>query len=391
MHGGRRELRGTAVAAASALLVLAACGKPELPKAPTPEVLTVRVATENVPIYGEWVGTTAGFVNAQIRPKVEGYLLKQIYRNGAVVQKDELMFEIDPRQFQAQVESARGDLGRAQAALGRSKQNVARYTPLAARGAVSQKELDDAIQSERANQASVESAQAALDQAKLNLGWTKIHSPIDGVAGIAVAQIGDLVSPTTVLTTVSTIDPIKVDFPISEQQYLVFRRSQLRDAHHARVKAELILADGTVYPETGSFYALGREVNPETGTILVEARFPNPKGLLRPGQYGRVRAQIDEKENATVVPQRALKDLQGTFQVAVVGKDDVIEMRTVKVGPTYGTLWVIDKGVAPGETVVVEGLQDVKTGTKVIAKPAPSPTPAPSPVATSTSAAPTGS
>ena len=391
MHGGRRELRGTAVAAASALLVLAACGKPELPKAPTPEVLTVRVATENVPIYGEWVGTTAGFVNAQIRPKVEGYLLKQIYRNGAFVQKDELMFEIDPRQFQAQVESARGDLGRAQAALGRSKQNVARYTPLAARGAVSQKELDDAIQSERANQASVESAQAALDQAKLNLGWTKIHSPIDGVAGIAVAQIGDLVSPTTVLTTVSTIDPIKVDFPISEQQYLVFRRSQLRDAHHARVKAELILADGTVYPETGSFYALGREVNPETGTILVEARFPNPKGLLRPGQYGRVRAQIDEKENATVVPQRALKDLQGTFQVAVVGKDDVIEMRTVKVGPTYGTLWVIDKGVAPGETVVVEGLQDVKTGTKVIAKPAPSPTPAPSPVATRTSAAPTGS
>ena len=391
MHGGRRELRGTAVAAASALLVLAACGKPELPKAPTPEVLTVRVATENVPIYGEWVGTTAGFVNAQIRPKVEGYLLKQIYRNGAFVQKDELMFEIDPRQFQAQVESARGDLGRAQAALGRSKQNVARYTPLAARGAVSQKELDDAIQSERANQASVESAQAALDQAKLNLGWTKIHSPIDGVAGIAVAQIGDLVSPTTVLTTVSTIDPIKVDFPISEQQYLVFRRSQLRDAHHARVKAELILADGTIYPETGSFYALGREVNPETGTILVEARFPNPKGLLRPGQYGRVRAQIDEKENATVVPQRALKDLQGTFQVAVVGKDDVIEMRTVKVGPTYGTLWVIDKGVAPGETVVVEGLQDVKTGTKVIAKPAPSPTPAPSPVATSTSAAPTGS
>ena len=391
MHGGRRELRGTAVAAASALLVLAACGKPELPKAPTPEVLTVRVATENVPIYGEWVGTTAGFVNAQIRPKVEGYLLKQIYRNGAVVQKDALMFEIDPRQFQAQVESARGDLGRAQAALGRSKQNVARYTPLAARGAVSQKELDDAIQSERANQASVESAQAALDQAKLNLGWTKIHSPIDGVAGIAVAQIGDLVSPATVLTTVSTIDPIKVDFPISEQQYLVFRRSQLRDAHHARVKAELILADGTIYPETGSFYALGREVNPETGTILVEARFPNPKGLLRPGQYGRVRAQIDEKENATVVPQRALKDLQGTFQVAVVGKDDVIEMRTVKVGPTYGTLWVIDKGVAPGETVVVEGLQDVKTGTKVIAKPAPSPTPAPSPVATSTSAAPTGS
>lgn len=385
MRRSRRTPTRAALVACVAL-AMAACGKPELPKAPTPEVLTVESRTENVPIYGEWVGTTEGFVNAQIRPKVQGYLLKQVYKNGGVVSEGELMFEIDPRQFQAQVESAQGDLGRAEAALGRSNQNVARYRPLAARGAVSQKELDDAVQAQRADTASVKSAQAALEQAKLNLGWTKIHAPIDGVAGIAVAQIGDLVGPETVLTTVSTIDPIKVDFPISEQQYLQFRRSQIRDPSRGPGQAELLLSDGTVYKETGSFYALGREVNPETGTILVEARFPNPKSLLRPGQYGRVRAMIDERKDAVVVPQRALKDLQGTYQVAVVGKDDVIEMRTVEVGPTYESLWVIEKGLDAGETIVVEGLQDIRTGVKVIAKPAPTATPAASPAAASTPA-----
>ncbi len=337
--------------------------------------------SEDVPIYGEWVGTTEGFVNAQIRPKVQGYLLQQVYQNGATVRKGELMFEIDPRQFQAQVESAQGDLGRAQAALGRSEQDVARYGPLSKEGAVSQKEYDDAIQAERANRASVESAQASLDQAHLNLGWTHITSPIDGVAGIAVAQIGDLVGSTTVLTTVSTIDPMKVEFPISEQQYLEYRRSQIRRKSTGDGATRLTLADGTIYQEPGKFYALGRDVNPETGTITVEATFPNPKALLRPGQYARVRAQIDERKNATVVPQRALKDLQGQYQIAIVGKDDVIEMRNVEVGPTYGSVWVVEKGLQPGETVVVEGLQRIRSGVKVIAKPAPSPTPAKSPTA----------
>jgi membrane fusion protein (multidrug efflux system) len=334
---------------------------------------------ENVPIYGRWVGTTEGFVNAKIRPKVEGYLREQIYLNGASVKKGAIMFQIDPRQFQAQVESAQGDLGRAKAALGRSQQDVLRYTPLAKQGAVSQKELDDAVQAELANKASVESAQAAVYQAELNLGWTKITSPIDGVAGIAVAQIGDLVGPSTVLTTVSTIDPMKVEFPISEQQYLEYRRSQIRSGRTGDGKAQLTLADGSVYKEPGRFYALGREVNPETGTIMVETTFPNPKGLLRPGQYAMVRVQIDERKNATVVPQRALKDLQGQYQVAVVGKDDVIDMRNVEVGPTYGSLWVIEKGLAPGETIVVEGLQSIRSGVKVIAKPAPTATPATSP------------
>lgn len=365
-------------------VALVGCGKPELPKAPTPEVLYVEASQENVPIYGEWVGTTEGFVNAQIRPKVDGYLLKQAYKNGSMVTKGELMFEIDPRQFEAQVESAKGDLGRASAALERSRQNVARFRPLEAKGAVSQKELDDAVQTERANRAAVESANASLDQAKLNLGWTKIYAPIPGVAGIAVAQIGDLVGASSLLTTVSTIDPIKVDFPISEQQYLRFRRNQIRNPSRESTPAQLILADGTLYGNTGSFYALGREINPETGTILVEARFPNPQSLLRPGQYARVKAMIDERKNATLVPQRALKDLQGVFQVAVVRKDDTIEMRTVEVGQTYGTLWVIEKGVSPGERVVVEGLQDIRGGVKVIAKPAPTPTPSATPARSST-------
>ena len=224
-----------------------------------------------------------------------------------------------------------------------------------------------------ANRASVESAKAALEKANLDLGWSQIKAPINGLAGIAVAQIGDLVGPSDVLTTVSTIDPIKVEFPISEQQYLRLKRSLIRDPQRAEGSAQLILADTTTYNHSGSFLALGREINPETGTILVEARFPNPDGLLRPGQYGRVRARIDMLKDAIVVPQRALKDLQGTFQIAVVKADDTIEMRTVQAGPTYKTLWVIDKGLKSGETIVVEGLQDIREGSKVIAKPAPTP------------------
>ena len=354
-------------------LAAAGCGKPELPKAPTPEVLTAQSTSTNVPIFGEWVGTTEGYVNAQIRPKVQGYLLKQVYENGGEVTEGELMFQIDPRQFQAEVENAQGNLDRSKATLKRSELNVNRFRPLAKRGAVSQKELDDAVQTELANRASVESAKAALEKAQLDLGWSDIKAPIRGLAGIAVAQIGDLVGPSDVLTTVSTIDPIKVEFPISEQQYLRLKRSLIQDPGRAEGQAKLILADTTTYDHEGSFLALGREINPETGTILVEARFPNPDGLLRPGQYGRVRARIDLLENATVIPQRAIKDLQGTFQVAVVKTDNTIEMRTVKAGPTYQTLWVIEEGLKPGETIVVEGLQDIREGSKVIAKPAPAP------------------
>ena len=368
-----------------ALLAIVAigCGKPELPKAPTPGVLTAQSTQMDIPIYGEWVGTTEGYVNAQIRPKVQGYLLKQNYENGAEVASGELMFEIDPRQFQAEVKNAEGALDRAKATLKRSDLNVARFRPLAKRGAVSQKELDDAVQTELANRASVQSATAALEKAKLNLDWSKIKAPIRGLAGIAVAQIGDLVGPSDLLTTVSTIDPIKVVFPISEQQYLRLKRTLIDDPSRDTTPASLILTDATTYKYPGKFLALGRDINPETGTILVETGFPNPEGLLRPGQYSRVRVRIDLLKGATVVPQRALKDMQGTFQVAVVKGGDTIEMRTVEVGPTYKTLWIIEKGIKPGETVVVEGLQDIRDGSKVVSKPAP----APSSAATPTSSA----
>ena len=373
---GRSAELCTAMVTLMAAIVLVGCGGSEAPKRPPPLVLTSEAREQVVPIFGEWVGTTDGFVNAKIRPKVEGYLLKQEYDNGARVEKGQAMFEIDPRQFQAEVENAQGQLGRAEAALERSSQDVTRYRPLAARGAVSAKELDDAVQSQRANEASVESAKAALDQARLNLGWTSVESPIKGLAGIAVSQIGDLVSPSTVLTTVSTIDPIKVEFPISEQQYLAYERGNLEEGKRRRADVELILSDNKAYPERGTLYALAREVNQMTGTILVEATFPNPDYLLRPGLYVRVRAKINELKNAIVVPQRAVKDQQGVAQVAVVGKDNVVEMRNVTVGPTWNTLWVITKGVSKGETVIVEGLQDVRSGIKVSPKPAPAPSPA---------------
>ncbi|MDG1957783.1 MAG: efflux RND transporter periplasmic adaptor subunit [Candidatus Binatia bacterium] len=378
--GARRRAPGLVALLA---IVAMGCGKPELPKAPTPEVLTAQSTQMDIPIYGEWVGTTEGYVNAQIRPKVQGYLLKQNYENGAEVASGELMFEIDPRQFQADVKNKEGALDRAKATLKRSDLNVARFRPLAKRGAVSQKELDDAVQTELANRASVQSAAAALEKARLNLDWSKIKAPIRGLAGIAVAQIGDLVGPPDLLTTVSTIDPIKVAFPISEQQYLRLKRSLIDNPSRDASPATLILTDATTYKHPGKFLALGRDINPETGTILVETGFPNPDGLLRPGQYARVRVRIDLLKGATVVPQRALKDMQGTFQVAVVKGGDTIEMRTVEVGPTYKTLWIIEKGIKPGETVVVEGLQDIRDGSKVVSKPAP----APSSAATPTSSA----
>ena len=358
----------------TALVAALGCGMPELPKKQAPNVLTTLSTSETIPIFGEWVGTTQGFINAEIRPKVQGYLREQAYRNGDVVKKGELLFLIDPRQFQAQLEDAQGSVGQARAALARSRQDVARYRPLAARGAVSQKELDDAILSAEANDAALESANAALDRAKLDVEWTRIESPIEGVSGIAISQIGDLVGEATILTTVSTVNPIKVEFPISEQQYMRFRRAQLEDEKEGEGVAQLILADGTVYGERGSFYAMGREINAATGTIQVEATFPNPQRLLRPGQYGVVRAQIDLLVDATTIPQRAIQDVQGVQQVAIVGADDVIEIRNVTTGPTHGTMWVIDKGLKPGVRIVVEGLQDVRQGMKVKAKPAPTPT-----------------
>lgn len=362
--------------AMAAMLLGTACRK-AAPTAPTPTVLVTEVIQKDVPIYSEWVGTTVGFVNAQIRPKVQGYLLRQNYQDGNPVKTGQLLFQIDDRDYKAALDQALGALARQQAKLKKNQLDLARYKPLAAEGAVSRQELDDAIQATRASQAEVESAQAAVETAKLNLGWTQVQSPIDGIAGIAPAQVGDLVAPATLLTTVSQLDPIKVNFPISEQEYL--RLAERIKEHQKTGKAkdepdlELILADGSIYKYPGHFYVVNRQVDIETGTIEVQGVFPNPETLLRPGQYAKVRAATQTRRHALLVPQRAVQETQGQYQVAVVGTDNTVAMRTVKPGDRVGSLWIVNEGLNPGERVVTEGLQKVKDGTEVIPQPAPAP------------------
>jgi membrane fusion protein (multidrug efflux system) len=367
-----RRLLCSFVACAAA----ASCGGREEPPAPPPpEVLVAPVAQRDVAIDSEWVGTIEGYVNAEIRPKVQGYLLSQEYANGTVVKAGQLLFQIDPRQFQAAYDESVANLGQAKAQLKKTEQDVARYRPLAAQGAVSQQELDDAVQQNLANKAAVEQAVAAVEQAKLNLEWTKVQSPIDGIAGINQAQIGDLVGPTSVLTTVSTVDPVKVQFPISEREYLKFATRINEGATAGRPgadgpKLELILANESTYSHSGKIYAVNRQVDERTGTLLVQATFPNPDNILRPGGYGKVRAATDTLRNALVISQRAVLDLQGKYQVYVVD-GDTARVREVQPGARTGSDWVITKGLQPGEKVIVEGIQKVRDGMKVSAKLAP--------------------
>src|SRR5262249_10981950 len=355
------------------LLAAIGCREAAAPVPAPIEVLVTNVGQQDVPVTTEWVGTTDGYINAQIRAKVQGYLLKQEYRDGSAVKAGQLLYQLDPRQYQADFDKALGDLAQAKAILVRSQENEVKYRPLVKEGAVSQREYDNTVQEVRANQAAVEAAQAAVEGAKLNLEWTKITSPIDGVAGITQAQIGNLISPTTLMTTVSKIDPIKVYFPIVEYEYLKFAEGiehyqRTGDASHAPT-LELMLTDGTLYPHKGKASAVNRQVQVETGAIQIEALFDNPDNLLRPGEFARVRAVIENLKGALVVPQRAVEEVQGNYQIAVVGPDDTVEIRTVKVGPRYEESWVITDGLKPGERVVAEGLQKVRPGAKVQPKP----------------------
>lgn len=377
-HRGWRRVLATCLLAA-----LAGCGKSEGPAAPPPmDVQVVDVVQKDVAVYQEWIGTLTGYINAVIRPQVKGYLLAKAYDEGSVVSAGQLLFQIDPREFQAELDQWKGALAQAQAALVKTQLDVARYTPLAAEGAVSQQELDNAVQANQANLAAVDSAKAQVEQAALNLGWTKVTSPIAGVSGIAIAQVGDLVDPTTQLTTVSQLDPIKAVFPVSEQEYLRYARGRAqREGEQASRKEalELYTADGDLYPQRGTVSVVGREVDPRTGTITLEALFPNPNNVLRPGGYAKVRAVIETRANALVIPQRAVQDLQGQSQVAVVGPDDVVEIRAVTLGPVSGTDQVVTAGLTLGERVVVEGLQKVRSGSKVAPKPWAAATPSPKP------------
>jgi membrane fusion protein (multidrug efflux system) len=364
------ELR-VAVSFLAALLLATglACGEKKAAAPPLLEVDVASVEKKDVEIHSEWVGTITGYINADIRPKIEGYLLRQVYKDGSAVKQGELLFEIDPRQYVADLDEAKGQVARTRAVLGRHESDVRRYTPLAAEGAVSEKELDDAIQSRAAARAQLAADLAVLENARLNLEWTKVVSPIDGVAGIAQAQVGDLVKPTTLLTQVSQLDPIKVSVPVSEVEYLRFARraQELEKEGKARDPRalELILADGTTYPEPGRVDVSGLGVTTTTGTIQIQGIFPNSGNFLRPGQFAKVRAVSEKIPDALVIPQRAVRDLQGISQVARVGEGNKVEFVNIELGPSIGSEYVVRKGLKAGDRVVSEGLQKVRDGLEV--------------------------
>lgn len=347
-----------------AVVLCAGCSpKAEIAAPPPPGVTVAPVIQKDVPIYHEWVGTTTGNTDADIRPKVEGYLLARLYSEGSFVQKGQAMYQLDKRQAQAAVEQATGNLGRARAALAQAQIDVRRYTPLVAQKAVSQAELDKAQSSERAATAAVDADQAVLDNAKLNLGWTTVTSPISGIAGVSKVGIGDLMTPTTAMTTVSSVNPIYVDVSIAEQDYLRFQREKANQTHPRNL--ELILGDNTLFPQRGQILFVNREVDTRTGTIQVRGQFPNPGNVLRPGQYARIRAMTVLLKNAVLIPQVSVSELQGIYQVGLVSSDNKVTIKNVKLGPQFGDMWVVDSGLEPGETVIVDGLQRVRTGMTV--------------------------
>jgi RND family efflux transporter MFP subunit len=383
--GGRETMQSTrsmikrfelAAAVACAVIGLALTGCQEQKAAtamPPPDVVVTPVVQKDVPIYNEWVATLDGFDNAQIQPQVTGYIVAQTYREGSPVKKGQVLFEIDPRPFQAVLDQAKAQLSQSQAQLGKTKLDVDRDTPLAKERAIAQSQLDNDIQANLAALAAVKSAEAQVEQAQLNLDFCHVTSLLDGIAGIATVQIGNLVNPTAVLTSVSRVEPIKAYFPISEQTYMKFAkrinaRSNYRDDIEGPKDApplQLILADGTVYPHQGRILYTDRQVDITTGSIRIASSFPNPENILRPGQFGRIRAATEQVNGAMLVPQRAVNELQGTYQIAVVGEGNKVSIRSVKVGDRVGDQWIIQDGVKPGEMVIVEGLQKVRDGAVV--------------------------
>ena len=398
---------------AAIILVLSGCSgttsAASAPQMTPPEVEVARVEQRDVPIQREWVGTLAGMVNAAIKAQVTGYLLTQNYTEGSFVKKGQLLFEIDPRPFQAALDQAQGQLSQANGQLAQAKAqlvqsqaqvaqaqanqrrtqlDVDRYTPLAKQHAITQQDLDNATQNNLSSQAqveaakaqvetakaqiqaadaAVEAAKAAVEAARVNLGFTRLTSPIDGIAGQAQVQIGNLVGPDSgPITTVSTLEPIKAEFTVSEQEYLKFTR---RANDLGRLQLELILADGATYRYKGKFLFADRQVDQSTGAILLVGQFPNPGNILRPGQYAKVRAVVGIQENALLVPQRAVTELQGKYQVAVVNDDNKVAIENVKVGDRVGPLWMINDGLKAGERVIADGVMKVRPGVQVNPKP----------------------
>jgi membrane fusion protein (multidrug efflux system) len=363
------------VAITAAPYVFISCERNETATAlPPPEVLVAPAATRDVPVYREWVGTVDGSENAQIRARVTGYLLKRDYAEGSLVKKGDMLFEIDPRPFEASLAEAKSQLEQGKALQLASQANYERNKQLWDKKVISEQEYTNATQLNEANVAKVGALQASVEEATLNLGFCKIASPVDGIAGNAQAQVGDLVgtATSTVLTTVSTLDPAKLIFPVSEGDYLQasarVEEIMKKPLDQRSETIELILADGSTFPQKGRLFSVNRQVNESTGTILVTALLSNPGNLLRPGFFARARILTENLKDAVVVPQRAVSEVQGSFQLGVVGADGKAEIRPVKVGPKIGSDWVVASGLNAGEKVIVEGLQKIKSGLPVSAK-----------------------
>jgi RND family efflux transporter MFP subunit len=363
----------------AASLLVTGCRNPNAAAPPPPaEVEVASVVQKDVPIYGEWVATLDGYVNAQIQPQVSGYIIEQNYKEGSFVRKGQTLFRIDPRPFQAILDQAKAQLAQAQAQMGKTQLDVDRDTPLAKERAIAQSQLDNDIQANLAAKAAVKAGEAQVEQAELNLEFTHVTSLVDGIVGIAQVQIGNLVNPTAILTSVSQVNPIKAYFPISEQEYMHYApRINAHNQQEVPSDAppfDLILADGSTYPHKGTLLLADRQVDVTTGSIRLVCAFPNPNNILRPGQFGRIRAAGETRTGALLVPQRAVTELQGSYQVAVVGNDNKVSIRPVKVGERVDAMWILESGVKPGELVIVEGLQKVRDGSAVKVKQPTTPT-----------------
>lgn len=351
------------IAGAWAITAISGCEKKEAPPPPAPpDVRVAEVVQQNVPIFQEWVAQLNGPVNADITPKVQGYLLKQDYQNGFFVKKGQLLFELDPRQYEAAVEAAKASVAAAQAELGKYQNDVVRDTPLAAQNAIPQKQLDTDTSNRDAAAADVKAKQADLDNAQLNLAWTKVYSPIDGIAGVSNSQVGDLVGTTTKMATVSQVNPIWAYFNVSESQFLgvATRITGIitgKSGPLGRTPVEFIQANDVPYPQKGRFVYVNRQVGTSTGTIQIAAEFANPEAILRPGGYGRVRIQTGNNENALLVPQPAVIEVQSEYLIIALGPDNKAHFRPVKMGARVGPNWIVTEGVKPGEKVVVEGIE----------------------------------
>jgi RND family efflux transporter MFP subunit len=362
--------RGGTILILSAAIFLAGCTEKEAVLAAAPEVEIAPVTQQDVPQYTECIATLDGYVNAQIEPQVAGYLMKQNYSEGTMVHKGDVLFEIDPRPFEVALQDSKGKLAQAEAQFGKTKLDVARDTPLAQASAIPQAQLDNDVQAFQAAQAMVASAKAQVEQAELNLSFTKVRSLIQGVAGLAKGQVGDLVGPTTILTTISQVEPIKAYFAISEQQYLKLADRISAVAVGRRLAGEqkileLVLSDGSVYPRKGQVVFADRQVDVKTGTIRMAGAFENPGGILRPGMFGRVRAVTGVAKAALLVPQRSVIEAQGSYSVVVVDANNQASIRPVKTGERVGQMWVITEGVKAGEQVIAEGMQKAKEGAVV--------------------------